>query len=172
MSQENNISELDELRRDWYRQVLATVERLNNELDGLSRDLVSNKDDLRVYIQKADSELEKRIGNRFEDLLEKILDIKSSFSDKEKDDRVGRRWLIGLFVVVALSLITSFGGYLITLSVVETRVDSINEKVNMVSSWTDQHHDKVENAYTTSEANKYLLEALIKPLSKDYKNEK
>ena len=171
IADDQQISEVESLRKDWYERVYNALEKFDDRLNDLSKQVSELRDELKEYAKSSDDKIEEKLLGKIEDLGSKITKAEER---KEEINRSGKRWLIGTVLILLLSAMGTVGGYFITTAVLSTKVTVVEAAHKELGDWQKLHHDKIEGANTASDRNTtdiYELREDFRTYIKDSKEE-
>ena len=165
MTDEQNLTEVDALRKDWYERVFNTIEKLDGNVNALSKDLNTLKDDLKEYVKTGDEKLENKLRKKIDTLSDKI------DADKKTEQTAattGKRWLIGLVFIASLSVAGNLIGYVITTRINSHSIETISKEHKEIKDWQKEKNDRIEHGFIKSARN----EKDISDIKKDIETHK
>jgi hypothetical protein len=162
VSDEQQLSEVEALRKDWYERVYNTIEKLDGSVAVLSKEVSELKGDLKEYCNTGDEKLEKKLTTRIEALTTKL--------DADKltegiDNKKAKRHLQGLILLAAISVISAVGGYFITTAVNKYRITAVETSYQKILTWKEAREAGIietENRSKRNEKDYYQLREEIR----------
>jgi len=185
-TQNKTTAETEALRKDWYVRISKAIDKLDTTVDALGKETGQIREALKEYsdkgIEKLDTVLRKKIESFLEkidvvraDSYDEIRQLREDIKEEKADERIGRRWFIGIVLGLALAAITAVGGYFVSVEVINNKVENIEQKIDTEKTWRKEHHDKLESGFNVSLRNRVDIDQLraeVKEYVSDQLNEK